>query len=152
MLRHITLIAYLSLVGISCSKAKQTECATGIDPRTGACVAAQNSETAATINMLQEQLDAQTRQTQQLIQQNQDKQEELQRLRQILNNPNATPSQKEQVIEQLGALGIQILVPAGAKVGQAGLEWLDRWLDEVLEPDPATTPPPPVAPNALGGG
>lgn len=144
MLRHITLIAYLSL-GISCSRAKQTECAAGTDPRTGACVAVQNSETAR-INALQAQLDAQRLQTQQLIQQNQDKQRELQRLRDILNNPNATPSQKEEVIQKLGELGINLGLSAGAKLGQAGLELLDRWLDDMLKPNPVTTLP------STGGG
>lgn len=140
MLQLTTIIAYLLLVGSSCSKAKQTECAGGTDPRTGACVSIADPE-AEKIAVLQTRLEAQTQQIQQMIKDNQDKQTELQRLRNIINNPDATQSQKDQAIQKLGELGINLGISAGAKLGQAGLELLDRWIDEMLEPDPATTLP-----------
>jgi len=152
MLQLTTVIAYLLLVGSSCSKAKQTECAEGTDPRTGACVSIADPD-AEKIAILQTQLDSQTQRIQQMIKDNQDKQLELLHLRNIISNPDATQSQKDQAIQKLSELGINFGVAAAAKGGEAFLKAVDKWLDDMFPPattQPTTTQPTTTTP-ATGG-
>lgn len=136
MLRPTVVLTCLILAGSSCSKAKQNECSEGTDPRTGECVSLGGAE-AARIATLTAQLDAQTRQIQEMIRRDREKQDIIERQRAILNDPNATQTQKDKAVQALTDLGINLGVKAGEKVGNAAL----RWLDGVLGLEPAQTQP-----------
>ena len=128
MLRRTTVITCLLLLAISCSKAKKADCAEGTDPRTGECVSLGDPNTSR-IATLQAQLDAQTQQIRQMMQQDRAKQAEILGLRNTLNNKDATQSQKDEAKQRLAELGIGIGVSAAAKGGQAFLNWLDGALE-----------------------
>ncbi len=148
MLRFAVVIACLSLS--SCSKTTKSDtCATGTtDPRTGQCVSSVDPN-AASIASMQARLEAQTQQIQLMIQQDQQKQIEIMNLRNILNNPQSTQSQKDAAVQKLGDLGIAVGVHAAAKGGQAVLTWLDKVLG--LDPNQPLTQLPQATPTPIPG-
>ena len=107
-------LACLLLVGSACSKAKKenTACPGGMNPRTGACVAPEDPNAAA-MAALRVRLDAQNQQILDMIAQAKDKEAQLRAAQAILNDPNATETQKEQVVRQLSDIGIKVAVEAG---------------------------------------
>ena len=139
MLRLTTVTTcLLLLVVISCSRAKKAECSEATDPRTGECLSLADPNVSR-IATLQAQLEAQTQQIQQMIQQDQAKRAEILRLRNTLNDPNVTESQKDEAKRKLGDLGINVGVAVAAKGGQAFLHWLDgTYLG--LTPAPVSSP------------
>ena len=132
-------LACLLLVGSACSKAKKenTACPGGMNPRTGACVTVEDPDTAA----LRVRLDAQNKQILDLIAQDRAKEAQLRKVQAILNDPNATETQKEKVVRELGDIGIKVAVEAGASVAGALLQGLNEALG-TLEPTPGSGTPP----------
>ena len=136
MLRYTTIISTcLLLLGISCSRAKQAQqCSGGTDPHTGACLAPGDPNTSQ-VATLQAQLDAQSRQIQEFLRQNREKQAELMRLRAELADANTPQSRKDAILKKLEEAG---MLEAGVQIGVAAVT---RLLDKYLPPATHATPP-----------
>ena len=123
MLRYAMIISScLLLFGISCSRAKQaqqTDTENPVDPN------------ATRIASMQAQLDAQTKQIQDMLAKDQQKQTELMQLRAELEDERTPKSRKEAILKTLEEYGV---IDIGVQVGA---EAAKRWLDRVLPP---TTP------------
>lgn len=130
MLRHTMIISTcLLLLGISCSRAKQhqTDTENPVDPN------------ASRIATMQAQLDAQTKQIQEMLRKDQDKQTELMQLRAELADERTPRDKKEAILRKLEEWGV---IDTAVQVGtKAVTTWLDRLLDNT---------PPPTEPAPSG--
>ena len=118
----------LLLFSMSCHRATQAQqCSGGSDPNTGECIAPVDPN-ASRIANIQAQLDAMTEQAQQFSRQNQEKENQLMRLRAELIDERTPKSRKEAILRELEELGvIDTAVTIGAQAVQ-------RILDKVLPP------------------
>ena len=128
-------LACLLLLGSACSKAKKAECPAGTDPRTGACVAAEDPN-AARLAALQAQVKADSEKIQAIIARNKDMEQQLRAAQAQLKDPNLNETQTQKVLRQLSDLGITFTVMAGQSVAEAAL----RALDDGLGNTPTTQP------------
>ena len=142
MLRYATIISTcLLLCGISCSRVKQAQqCSNGTDPNTGEC-AAPVDPNASRIATMQAQLDAQTKQIQEMLQKDQAKQAEVLKLKAELADEKTPRSRKEAILKKLEDYGvIEAATQLGVSAATRALNKLfERWgVDSSAQPE--TTP------------